>query len=50
MLSDVFGIRVTHFQGIYKKQTSMSLTETKFMINNISLHFINKLADSNNTK
>ena len=29
VLSDVFGIFVTHYQGICNKQTNISLTETK---------------------
>ena len=29
MPSDVSGILITHYQGIYKKQTNISLTETK---------------------
>ena len=36
---DVSGILITHYQGIYNKQTNISLTETKQIINNISLHF-----------
>ena len=40
---------ITHFQGIYNKQTNISLAETKYISNNISLHFVNKLADSSIT-
>ena len=46
-LSDVSGVLIIHFQGIYIKLTNISLSETKYKINNISLHFFNNLADSN---
>ena len=50
MLSEVMGMLITRFQGIYFKQTNIYklLRDEMYYIFIISPHFVHSLADSNN--